>query len=159
MTAFPPEQSSNPGPSAAAVFVQPSKPPRPVGLTVLAVFNFVVGAIGAMALFGLAMTQGWITKLTGDQIIDWRHYLMMFMRLATVLLAFASGVGYLAQEWMSGWLCGNAYALVSILNAILYAVLLHEFDSSSLFWLVYPVLTLFLLNFGFRRNFLRPAGQ
>ena len=134
-------QESNGHGIPAAVPSDPSAPrpanrQRPSGLTIMAILNFVFGGLGIIALFVLAVVQDQLNKLTGGQLLTWANYLMLFMRLVTVVLAICSGVGYLGMKRLTGWVLGNAYASVAILNSILYAVLLEQFGIMTFVWTV-----------------------
>ena len=157
-------QESNGHGIPAAVPSDPSAPrpanrQRPSGLTIMAILNFVFGGLGIIALFVLAVVQDQLNKLTGGQLLTWANYLMLFMRLVTVVLAICSGVGYLGMKRLTGWVLGNAYASVAILNSILYAVLLEQFGIMTFVWTVYPILTLIMLNLVFRQDFHDAEGR
>lgn len=74
-------------------------------------------------------------------------------------LLIASGVGYLKQGRILGRYLGNAYAICSIGTTVLALVLLRSdlpgsgFTPLSLLALIYPLVTLGLLNTTFRHDF------
>jgi len=161
MTAMPPEAQGQPASSsavmptsdAAAQSLQAGMRVRPAGLTVMAILNLVFGGLGIVALFVLILVQGWLYDITDGKALTWANYLMYFMRLASIILIVSSAIGYLRLRWFLGYVLGNAYAWVAVLNMILYAVLLDEYGIMSFFWLIWPLITLFLLNFVFRKAF------
>ena len=66
-------------------------------------------------------------------------------------LMITSGVGYLGQKRFLGRTLGNTYAILSILNNVLSLATLHQgFGIGTLIGLIYPVLTLILLNTTFK---------
>jgi len=168
MTVIPPESvppQDQPVPSPGATQTGRSAPPtmvqspqtvlraRPTGLTVMAILNFIFGGLGIIALFFLMLAQHWLYELTSGAALTWANYLMYFTRTVNIFLAVSSAVGYLRLRWFLGYVLGNAYASLAILNMLLYAVLLDEFGIMSFFWLIWPLLTLFLLNLVFRKEF------
>ncbi len=162
MTARPPESES---PDVQPVpRPQGSKAARPGGLTVMAVLNFIFGGLGMVALFVLMLAQQWLYKMTAGAALTWANYLMYVMRLTSIILAISSAIGYLRLHRFQGYVLGNAYACVAILNMVLYAVLLDEFGIMSFFWLMWPIVTLFLLNIVYRQAFVggtrkRPSAR
>ena len=87
-------------------------------------------------------------------------YLILILSLLGTILMIASGVGYLQQKKFLGRTLGSAYALLSILQALISGMLLAEeagggFGLTTLVGLIYPVLTLILLNTTFKEDFVR----
>jgi len=137
-------------------------PDCPLGLRIMAIVNFVIGALGAGAVIAIAVAQdGRYNMLPPREVqaIDWRHYLMVLMRLASAMTIIFSGVGYLRLRRLQGWVLGNLYACIALANTLLYALLLKEFGTSSLLWLPYPVLTLFFLNTTYLKAFSTSLGE
>ena len=150
---------------------------RPGGLTALAVLNFVFGGFGVLGVLGLAAIlallnvgaqaaaegasvemQELVTALreTGMGFI----YIILLLSLLGTILMIASGVGYLQQKKFLGRTLGSAYALLSILQAVIMGLLLPEaagggFGLMSAVNLIYPILTLILLNTTFKEDFVR----
>lgn len=135
---------------------------RPGGLTALAVLNFVFGGLGALGLLAvMAMiaiakrgmdaieASGGSTSYTGPSMTA--IYLALALSVVSTILIITSGVGYLKQKRFLGRTLGNAYAAVSIGSTIVGVVLLKTgFGIGSIIGLVYPVLTLVLLNGAFK---------
>ena len=143
---------------AAKTRWQITDPRCPLGLRVMAVCNFVVAALGTVAVVALAVGQdNRYNVWTIEGPVTWEHHLMILMRLAAVMTVFFSGLGYLRLRRAQGWLLGNGYALIALANTALYAFLLEEFGTSSLLWLPFPVITLILLNTTYRKSFV--GGQ
>jgi hypothetical protein len=127
---------------------------RPGGLTTLAVLNFIFGAWGLLyvvILVGAMRSEGGLERemrlsLRADSATLWAH---LMLRLLTAVLLIVSAVGYMGQKRFLGRVLGNAYAVVALLSTGL--TLTHaEFDGGTLIGLVYPVLTLVLINTTFR---------
>lgn len=129
---------------------------RPGGLTALAVLNFVFGGLGAL---GLLLILAALKLLEGDsegselrEVVGasrgvlWAHLLFA---MVTVGLMITSGVGYLGQKRFLGRTLGNAYAVCSVAATAL-ALSYSPFEIGTLVGLVYPLLTLMLLNTTFK---------
>jgi hypothetical protein len=137
---------------------------RPGGLTALAVLNFVFGGLGALfmllAIGGLMLLAKGASDLSDGQVKVSEApgigmiYLWIALSVVQVILMIASGVGYLKLKKFLGKTLGNVYALVSIAGSIVSAVLLHQgFGIGTIIGLVYPVLTIILLNTAFKDEF------
>jgi len=131
-------------------------------LTALAVLNFVFGIVGAIAnvataVFGkivldhIADSNARLSEQQVQAIRRARHvlqYVWLTLPLALVVsvLLIVSAVGYLQMKKM-GRTVGTAYAILALLNVVLTLTLVGTgFSLSMLIGLVYPVLTLILLN-------------
>jgi hypothetical protein len=148
---------------------------RPGGLTALAVINFIFGALsllGALALavliplLGMAMNQA-SQQMPPEQVAQLEALTEMgaplFITLAvvsflTAALLIASGVGYLKLKKFLGRTLGNVYAVMSVVYSIGSALLLPVtlgggFNIMAIVGLIYPVLTLILLNTTFKEDF------
>jgi len=134
---------------------------RPGGLTALAVLNFVFGgfaAIGAALGFGgLALIREGIKhaeeiggKYEGQSITG--AYIVIALTAASAVLLIASGVGYIKQKAFSGRTLGTVYALVSIGGTVVGAVTGGGIGVFGVLFLVYPVLTLILVNSAYKSH-------
>lgn len=145
---------------------------RPGGLTALAVFNFIFGGSNALGVLAMAA----LFALIGAADLDdeakqelaraWEEVgkgvftaLFALMAVSAVLL-IASGVGYLQQKKFLGRTLGNANAVLGIAASLGMAQLAPAaagggFSLGTLIGLVYPVLTLILLNTTFKEDFVR----
>lgn len=129
---------------------------RPGGLTALAVLNFVFGGIAglfrllALAAIGLMrenMPPEAAAKLPPNSVI----YALTAVGVVSAGLLIASGVGYIKQSRTVGRMLGNAYAAFSILlSAAELSLGTNDFGIGTLLGLIYPVLTLFLINTTFK---------
>jgi hypothetical protein len=150
---------------------------RPGGLTALAVLNFVFGGFSVLGVLGLAAMAALIgvadeaATSSGDAdaqaaIQAWKElgapffYAVLLLSAASAFLLIASGVGYLQQKRFLGRSLGNVYGVVSIAGGLLMALIVAEkagggFNIGTLVGLVYPVLTLVLLNTTFKEDFIR----
>lgn len=135
---------------------------RPGGLTALAVLNFIFGglsALGAVGMLGLAAlaaeakraveSAGGTTTYDGPGVM--LFYVVMIMMAVSAFLLIASGVGYIKMKRFMGRTLGTAYALLSIGSTVINLVMLKSgFGVGTIIGLIYPVLTLILLNSTFK---------
>jgi hypothetical protein len=150
---------------------------RPGGLTALAVINFVFSAGAAISTLGLVVVlfaSGAISKLAEKQpdneaasqlqaMTELGQGFWILMTLASALAAvllLLSGIGYLTQRKFLGRALGNAYAISGILATLLPAQMMPEaagggMNLGTLLNLIYPVLTLILINGTFKEDFIR----
>jgi hypothetical protein len=150
---------------------------RPGGLTAMAVINFVFAGLGAIGVLGIialitiltisknsaAMTKASeeMNKALGNAHIgvSFLIFLAAFSIVSSVLLLI-SGIGYLKQKKFIGLMLGNITAILSIASHVLTAVVLPAgaagggFSLGFLFNMIYPVLTLILLNTTFKEDFI-----
>jgi hypothetical protein len=127
---------------------------RPGGLTALAVLNFVfggLGALGLLALLALLRVADTAGELQNVHISPGAVYLSLLLGLVSVSLMIAAGVGYLKQKRMLGRTLGNVYAITSLINTVIGIVAIKNgFGIGTIIGLIYPLLTLFLLNTTFK---------
>jgi hypothetical protein len=137
---------------------------RPSGLTALAVFNFIFGGLGAItSLIGLATVDLTIkvlkeqAEVTGDPVPSaGLLYALILVSMVTAGLLITSGVGYLGLRRVTGRIVGNAYAAAALVGISLELGLMpYAFTINGLIGFVYPLITLFLLNVIFRKDFTR----
>ena len=137
---------------------------RPGGLTALAVLNFVFGGLGALGVLALVALLAVANKVVNDVSGGEASvssapgagmiYLSLALALVGIILLIASGVGYLKLKKFLGRTLGNVYALVSIANSVVgIAILKTGFGVGTIIGLIYPVLTLILLNTVFKDEF------
>ncbi len=126
---------------------------RPGGLTALAVFNFIFGGfavIGSLVLIALvAAIEEFLADTGGSAGL---LYLQTFLMISSAGLLISSGVGYLKQKLFLGRKLGNIYAGVSILSSVITLVNGGEFGVGTIIFLIYPVLTLALINGSFKED-------
>jgi hypothetical protein len=139
---------------------------RPGGLTALAVLNFVFGGLGVLGILALvallSLASAVVSEASGGTASVSSApgagivYLLIALSIVQVILMIVSGVGYLQLKKFLGRTLGNAYAVVSILGSVLGIALAHTgFGFSTIIGLVYPILTLFLLNVTFKDAFVK----
>jgi hypothetical protein len=149
---------------------------RPGGLTALAVINFVLGglsALGALGSLALIPFLGTIAENAATQDMNPAQraqiealadvsasmfILLALVSVVTAALMIASGVGYLKLKKFLGRTLGNAYGVVGIITTLGQAVFLPlevggGFNIMVIVGLIYPVLTLVLLNTTFKEDF------
>lgn len=134
---------------------------RPGGLTALAVLNFVFGGLGALALLALfavigavansAQSTGVEVKSSPGAALAWTNLLLATL---TVGLLITSGVGYLGLKRFLGRTMGNAYALVSLASSAI-GISIGGFGIYAMIGLVYPLLTVALINTTFKDDLVR----
>ncbi len=132
---------------------------RPGGLTALAIINFIFGGFASLGLLGKFALIGCVNVATGGQVnraIPYMAliYVSLVVGLISVVLLITSGVGYLQQQRVLGKILGSVYGIVGILYALTGAIGEQDFGIGDLINLVYPVLTLVLLNTVFKDDFL-----
>lgn len=150
---------------------------RPGGLTALAVLNFVfsginllgcLGMVAMMAFIHLAAEAGGSDDEGQRQAIEaWKQlgvglfYGLLAMMAATALLLLLSGIGYLQQKKFLGRALGNLNAALSIGSSLVWGLAVQSdelgggFNIGTILGLVYPLLTLVLLNTTFKEDFVR----
>jgi hypothetical protein len=147
---------------------------RPGGLTALAVLNFIGGGFNALAVLGFAGMAAML-KIAAEKPQDeeaqkaieaWQKmgpsflYVMIAFLAVGAFLLIASGVGYLKQSKFWGRMMGNICAAVSIASSAVSVFMVDKeagggFELGTVIWLIYPVLTLILLNTTFKEDFVR----
>jgi hypothetical protein len=135
---------------------------RPGGLTALAVLNFVFGGIGAIAAvigygaIAVARDAVHLAEVNGmkyeGQSVGMVKAWVAFTALGALLLII-SGIGYITQSKFTGKTLGNLYGLVSIGSTVLSAATGGGIGVIGVVLLVYPLLTLILLNTAFKSAF------
>ena len=150
---------------------------RPGGLTALAVLNFVFGGFGALAFLGfltlLAVISGAAAVSEGSGTEDGAKvsealkdmpmglfYVTIVLTAVSAFLLIASGVGYLKQKKFLGRTLGNTYGLLAIASSLISGLMIPVeanggFGIGTIIGLIYPLLTLMLLNTTFKEDFIR----
>lgn len=133
---------------------------RPGGLTALAVINFVWGGIQALLTLGLLAFIGLIASGKGLTDADGNKvelpavsvlYLLLLLNLVIVGLLIAAGVGYLKQKRVLGRGFGSTYGFISLATQVVGLMLNRQgFGIANIIGMIYPVLTLILLNTTFK---------
>jgi hypothetical protein len=146
---------------------------RPGGLTALAVLNFVFGGFGALGVLAMAAILALMGAAAGsddehlrEAAEAWKEigmglfYAILLLSAASSFLLIASGVGYLQQRKFLGRTLGNVYAILSIASGLIMSLVVTGkagggFNLGTIAGLIYPVLTLILLNGTFKEDFVR----
>jgi hypothetical protein len=141
---------------------------RPGGLTALAVLNFIFAGFGVIGFIGIiVMRLVPIDKMPPEQSAPYEAFQAMGMPLFVLILALTvvalglelvSGIGYLKQKRVMGWMIGNVYAIFSIVSNVVSGFTMTTemgggFSIMTILGYVYPVLTLILLNMTFKEDF------
>lgn len=144
---------------------------RPGGLTALAVINFVFAGWGLIGLLGLAAMFAFVGMIPTDQMDETQKaqieafqdmglgvYIFIFaLSIISGVLLLLSGIGYLKQKKLMGWGLGNAYGVISIVNSIVSVFIFPAeigggFNIKIIIGLIYPIVTLVLLNTTFKED-------
>jgi predicted small integral membrane protein len=142
---------------------------RPGGLTALAVINFIIAGLNLLSLFGMVTLFGLTDTMPTDQMNEAQKaqieavqnmgmptlVLILVLTLLSGVLLLLSGIGYLKQKKVLGRMMGNAYALFSIVGSIVSGLLFKPelgggFHFGTILGLIYPILTLVLINTTFK---------
>ncbi len=128
---------------------------RPGGLTALAVINFVIAGFLGLGLLALLIVLGGSGERPKGTTEGYLYVRSLFLVVDIGLLVLA-GVGYLKQKRVMGRFLGSIEAVISLL---FFGYVLgytfgqgHPFMFSTLQQLIYPGITLVLLNWVFREN-------
>lgn len=142
---------------------------RPGGLTALAVINFILSGLGFLSLLGMATFFALRDKIPTENMQEAQKaqvealqnlglpmliFIFAFSLISYVLLLL-SGIGYLKQKKFLGWIIGNTYAVITIIINVVSAMMFASelgggFNFGTIINLIYPVLTLILINTTFR---------
>lgn len=138
---------------------------RPGGLTALAIINFILcGAsllsLATFALIGKVPTEE-MEEAQRAQIEAFKNMepstliLLFGSTLVTGVLLLLAGIGYLKQKRFLGRILGSTYAVAAIISSIMGALMMPPeleggFNLGTLIGLVYPILTLILVNTTFK---------
>ncbi len=118
-----------------------SKIERPGGLTALGIVNFVfAGLTGFSFLIGLGAISHSAYTIASP--------------LITIALMVVSGIGFMIMSYRLGYLGGNAFGVLSILNILVY---MFTFAGQNFLVhipsLIYPTIVLILINTKFKKYF------
>lgn len=142
---------------------------RPGGLTALAVINFVFVGLGLIGVLMLAAFFAFIGMIPTDEMPEEQRaqiealqnmglpvFILSFvLSIVSSVLLLVSGIGYLKQKKIMGRMVGNTYAVVSIVSSVITGMMFAAelgggFNIGTIIGLIYPVVTLILLNTTFR---------
>jgi hypothetical protein len=126
---------------------------RPGGLTALAVLNFVFAGLGLLGLLAVLALFSAVDKgasENGVHVSSGAIYAGLIFGIVRMVLMLAAGVGYLGmKKW--GRTAGNLYGILGIADTAIAIAMLHTgFGISAIIGLIYPVLTLILINTTFK---------
>ncbi|NQT00500.1 MAG: hypothetical protein HQ580_00605 [Planctomycetes bacterium] len=142
---------------------------RPGGLTALAVINFIFSGWGLIGLIGLAALFAFIGKIPTENMQEVQKAqiealqnlglpMLIFICVLNILssaLLLLSGIGYLKQKKFLGRTMGNIYAVITIISSVITGIMFPSeleggFNIMTMVGLIYPVLTLILINTTFK---------
>ena len=146
---------------------------RPGVLTALAVINFILAFLyiimNGLAVLTFAfidnvplgnLSEAQAARIEAMKQLSTGEIVFMFgpSVIAGILLVLA-GIGYLKQRKVLGWVMGNIYAAVMILQSIispfLLAPALRGGAVALTISLAYPVITLILINLVYKKNLVK----
>ena len=146
---------------------------RPGGLTALAVLNFVFAGWGLLGMAGMVVfftLMGKIPTENMDEKARMQIEALQNMGLSTLVFIFVltvvscillllSGIGYLKQKKFLGRKLGSTYGILAIISSIVSGVMFDPelgggFNIGTIIGLIYPVMTLILLNTTFKEDFI-----
>jgi hypothetical protein len=144
---------------------------RPGGLTALAVINFILAAFSIMGVIGISLSMSLMGNMSTDgmpetakariaafQNIDPSVFAIMIgMSIITVVLLVLSGIGFLQQKKVLGRITGNIYGFYGVIGVVISMLIFPKeigggFGISTIIGLVYPTLTLILLDTSFKND-------
>jgi len=142
---------------------------RPGGLTALAVINFVIAGVGFLGILGMIALFAFVGEIPTEGMDETQKaqmeafqdmglpvFIVVFgLEAVSSLLLLVSGIGYLKQKKIMGWAIGNAYAVVAIISSVVSAFMFAAelgggFNIGTMINLIYPLVTLILLNTTFK---------
>jgi len=145
---------------------------RPGGLIALAVLNFVFAGFGFLNLLLFAGFLAIKDKIPVEEMKEAQRtqfeafdemgvpvlVMLIGFQLVAGILQLVSGIGYLKQKKILGRMMGNGYAVLSIVSSIASGMTFTGemgggFNIATMIGLIYPMVTLFLLNVTFADDF------
>ena len=142
---------------------------RPGGLTALAVLNFIFAAFSLLGMVGMVALFAKMGMAANDQMDEQTKALfeaLQEMGMGILVIGFVlsalsgvlllvSGIGYLKQKRIMGRVVGSIYGIISIVSSVVTGLLFDPaagggFNIGTIIGLVYPVLTVILLNTTFK---------
>ena len=130
---------------------------RPGGLTALAVLNFIFSGWGLLGLLGMITMFVLFGKLA-IQAMGWPILIgLLVVSAVSSILLLLSGIGYIKQKKFLGRALGNTYAILAIISGVVSALIMKPeigggFNIGGIIGLIYPLLTLILLNTTFKED-------
>ncbi len=144
---------------------------RPGGLTALAVINFVLAGLGVISVLGLVAFFALVGEIPTEGMDETQRaqieamenlgtpmlVALVVLTGVTTILLLASGVGYLKMRRFLGRTLGNVYGLTAIASSVVTGTMFPRelgggFGLGALIGLIYPLLTLILINTTFKED-------
>ena len=144
---------------------------RPGGLTALAVINFIFAGLNIMGVIGMIFSMSMMGNMPTDgmseaqkaQIAAFQNIepstfaITIGISAILFILLLLSGTGYLLQKRVLGRIVGNIYAFWGIISVLISVLILPGaigggFGISAIIGLIYPALTLVLLDTVFKND-------
>jgi hypothetical protein len=146
------------------------KPKRPGGLTFFAVINFIVAFLSIAGASLLFLSAAFIGQVPMENLTDAQRMSIETLKnmpasslIFTIsrsviggILLILAGIGYLKQKKILGYITGNIYAAAMIIYTALSPFIMGAAGKrgavSIIISLLYPAVTLIILNFIYRKN-------
>jgi hypothetical protein len=144
---------------------------RPGGLTALAVINFVFAGFGLLSIVGLLALLAFMNVMPTDKMDPTQKgqieamqemgvafvVLLLALHLLSATLLLLSGIGYLLQKKILGRMLGNTYAVLAVIGGLVSGLMFRTelgggFHLGTMIGLIFPVLTLILINTTFKED-------
>jgi hypothetical protein len=147
------------------------KSKRPGGLTFFAIINFILAFLSIAGAGLLFISIAFVGQIPMENMTEAQRASVETLKnmpasslifsisrsvIGGILLLLA-GIGYLKQNRVLGYIIGNVYVAAMIIYTVLSPFILGAAVKkgiiSSFVALLYPVITLIVLNFIYRKNF------
>lgn len=143
---------------------------RPGVLTALAVINFILAflyiVMTGLSYLSLAfidsvplgnLNEAQIDRIDAmGQLSAGESFFVFGPGIIGGIILLLAGIGYLKQKRVLGWVMGNVYAAIMILSTIISPLILPPAlkggTVSVIVALAYPIITLILINFVYKKN-------
>lgn len=142
---------------------------RPGGLTALAVLNFIFSGLGLLGVLAMVAFFALIGEIPTEKMDEASRMQIealqkmgtpvlvvgFLLNVVSCILLLVSGIGYLKQKRFMGRILGSTYGIISIAGSVVSGLLFDRelgggFNIGTIIGLVYPVLTVILLNTTFK---------
>ena len=145
------------------------KTKRPRGLTFFAIINFIIAAITIVVACSLILGVAFVDRIPVENLTETQRvgidalknmpassiiFSITRAAMGGILLILA-GIGYLKQKKGLGYLVGNIYVAAMIIFTVISPFMLKTVSQSVMSYvldLIYPVITLIVINFIYRKN-------
>ena len=146
---------------------------RPGGITFFAIVNFIVALISIVLAGLFVLSVAFIGQVPVENMTEAQRASVELLKNMPVgaiiftiskgvlggILLILAGIGYLKQKKVLGYIIGNVYAAAMIIYTVVSPFILGAAGNrgviSYILALLYPVVTLIVLNFIYSKKFER----